>query len=64
MYDRLDLPQLARPAFVSWQSGAGRQDFPVDPIADAVRDRDARAKGLVKVRRIPGNQAAHSPEEK
>jgi hypothetical protein len=52
---QIDLPARSRPAFVSWQAG-GRQEFPNDPIADAVRTRRASAAGLIKTRRIPRSQ--------
>lgn len=52
MYDTIEVPVRARPAFVAWQVG-GRQEFPTDRIADAVRERTLRAAGKIKVRRIP-----------
>jgi hypothetical protein len=48
----VDGPAPARPAFVAWQAG-GRQDFPVDRVADAARERRLRTLGLITVRRIP-----------
>jgi hypothetical protein len=57
MQQQIDLPARSRPAFVSWQAG-GRQEFPNDPIADAVRSRIARAAGLIKTRRIPRKEIA------
>jgi hypothetical protein len=54
---QIDLPALSRPAFVSWQAG-GRQEFPVDRVADAARERNLRAAGLIKTRRIPKQEAA------
>lgn len=52
-----DLPTRARPSFVSLLPG-GRQDFPVDAIADAYvtrNSRDALAKAgvVLHVRRRP-----------
>jgi len=52
------LPQLTRPAYVSWQSGVGQQNFPNDPVLDAARDRALRAAGRIKTRRIPKEEAA------
>ena len=43
---------ISRAPFVAYQAG-GKQEFPSDPIAWAVREREARAAGKVKVRRIP-----------
>jgi len=60
MLDRnevVEVPQLARPAFVSWQAG-GRQEFPNDPILESARERALRAAGLIKTRRIPKAQVA------
>ncbi len=57
MLDRIEVPQLSRPAYVSWQAG-GQQNFPNDPILDAARDRALRAAGLIKTRRIPKSEAA------
>lgn len=54
-----DLPSRSRPAFVSLQQG-GRQQFPSDRVADAVRERDCRARGLVRTRRITAAEFAAS----
>jgi hypothetical protein len=51
-FEMADGPTVTRPAFVGWQAG-GRQDFPVDRVADAARDRALRAAGKITVRRIP-----------
>jgi len=58
MLDRIEVPQLSRPAYVSWQSGVGQQNFPNDPVLDAARERALRAAGLIKFRRIPAEKAA------
>lgn len=58
MLDRIETPQLARPAFVSWQSGVGQQQFPNDPVLEAARHRALKAAGLIKTRRIPREEAA------
>lgn len=61
MLDRnevIEVPRLSRPAYVSFQSGAGRQNFPNDPVLDAARHRALRAAGLIKTRRIPKKEAA------
>jgi len=58
MLDRIEVPQLSRPAYVSWQSGVGQQNFPNDPVLDAARERALRAAGLIKSRRIPAEKAA------
>lgn len=55
--DVTELPRAARPAFVSYLDG-GRQVFPTDRIADAVRERDLRAAGKIVVRRRPAAEAA------
>lgn len=52
MITQQELPSRTRPAFVAWQQG-GKQEFPRDPVAWAVRERAVRAAGLVKIRRIP-----------
>lgn len=54
-----DLPSRSRPAFVSLQQG-GRQEFPADRVADVVRERDCRARGLVRTRRITAADFAAS----
>lgn len=56
MFQQIETPQMARPAFVGWQAGVGRQDFANDAVVNAAMDRQqriARRTGRVQVRRIP-----------
>lgn len=58
MYDVIEVPRLARPAFVGWQSSDRAQNFPTDRVADAARERRLRAEGRIIVHRRPAAKAA------